>query len=605
MVRRTGRWADAPYDAVVLLSAVVVLGPALGVGLVLGYDMVWVPDLAVTREGWGLADGVPRAVPSDQVVALLDEVVPGALLQKLVLLGSLVAAGAGLHRLVRTAPAAARALAAVVAVWNPFVAERLAIGHWPLLVAYGVLPWLLLVGRRLRTSGHTGLRPVLPVLPVLLALGSLSAAAGLMTALAALVAVGVGGRLRRSAAWALVALVAAANAPWVVAGALAGGATRADAATARAAAEAFAAHGHDGVPTAVAVLGLGGVWNGEVAAPYDVVRALLWAGLVLGALGSLVPLLRAGSGRRRETAVLLALAGAGVAVAAQSWLFPQVGGALATYVPGGGVLRDATRLQALVVPGVVEGAAVAVAVGARRLRATAAPARAVLGVAVVLAPVALLPGLAWGRAGELAAVRLPAAYADLAAVVAADARAQGLARPTVLSLPYAAFRAPDLNDGRTVLDPVPRLLGDVGVLASDELVVDGRAVGSEGSRTGDVLAALGRPTAADRTAALAELGVDYVVRARGADVDAAVAATGPLDEVVVADAPALTVTRLVPGGAETAVEPVPTWDAAWLAVAWTVYASLPLLALGALSAQVRRASRPRPGSAARGPATRP
>ena len=74
--------------------AVLLLGPALGLGYVLSYDMVWVPDLALRPEFLGLGSGLPRAVPSDALVAVLDEVVPGMLLQKVVLLGSLVAAGA-------------------------------------------------------------------------------------------------------------------------------------------------------------------------------------------------------------------------------------------------------------------------------------------------------------------------------------------------------------------------------------------------------------------------------------------------------------------------------------------------------------------------------
>ena len=76
-------------------SAVLLLGPALGRGYVLSYDMVWVPDLALRPDVLGVGSGLPRAVPSDAVVAVLDEVVPGMLLQKLVLLGALVGAGSG------------------------------------------------------------------------------------------------------------------------------------------------------------------------------------------------------------------------------------------------------------------------------------------------------------------------------------------------------------------------------------------------------------------------------------------------------------------------------------------------------------------------------
>src|SRR3546814_16106233 len=61
------------------------LGPALGRGYVLSYDMVWVPDLALRTDFLGVDSALPRAVPSDAVVSVLDELVPGMLLQKLVL----------------------------------------------------------------------------------------------------------------------------------------------------------------------------------------------------------------------------------------------------------------------------------------------------------------------------------------------------------------------------------------------------------------------------------------------------------------------------------------------------------------------------------------
>src|SRR5687767_12271875 len=94
-----------------LLLAGLLLGPALAPGYVLSYDMVWVPDLALRNDLLGLGSALPRAVPSDAVVAVLDELVPGMLLQKLVLLGSLVAAGAGGAALVAGMPVPVRCVA--------------------------------------------------------------------------------------------------------------------------------------------------------------------------------------------------------------------------------------------------------------------------------------------------------------------------------------------------------------------------------------------------------------------------------------------------------------------------------------------------------------
>jgi DNA repair exonuclease SbcCD ATPase subunit len=53
-------------------------------------------------------------------------------------------AAAGAARLVPTRGLAARAAAAALYAWNPFVYERLVMGHWGLLVSYAALPWAAL-----------------------------------------------------------------------------------------------------------------------------------------------------------------------------------------------------------------------------------------------------------------------------------------------------------------------------------------------------------------------------------------------------------------------------------------------------------------------------
>ena len=100
-----------------------VLGPALGPGFLLTYDMVWVPDLALRSDFLGLGSALPRAVPSDAVVSVLDEVLPGMLLQKVVLLGALVLGGLGAARLAGRSTVA-RLVAVSVYVWSPYVVER-------------------------------------------------------------------------------------------------------------------------------------------------------------------------------------------------------------------------------------------------------------------------------------------------------------------------------------------------------------------------------------------------------------------------------------------------------------------------------------------------
>src|SRR3954452_3668955 len=184
---RRGVRRDAPGAIWAVVLAVVVLGPGLAPGYLLVRDMVWVPDLALRPDFLGLGSGLPRAVPSDALVAVLDQVVPGMLLQKVLLLAALAVGGVGVTRLLdregEPATLVVRLVAVTVYGWNAYLAERLLMGQWPVLVGYAVLPWVLVTARRWRTTDR------LPsALLVLVPLGCLSASAGLVTALAVLAA---------------------------------------------------------------------------------------------------------------------------------------------------------------------------------------------------------------------------------------------------------------------------------------------------------------------------------------------------------------------------------------------------------------------------------
>lgn len=587
------RLLDGGLDLLALLAAVLLLGPALAPGLVFSYDMVWVHDLAVTAAGWGWTEGVPRAVPSDQVVAILDEVVPGAALQKVVLLGALAGGGAGAHRLLRATAGPfgvpVRVLAAVLVVWNPFTIERLLLGHWPLLLAAAVLPWSLLAGRRLAGGG------ALPRWwPPLVALGSLSASAGLLTALGVVLLTGATGRVRRRTWVWIVATLLAANAPWVVAGALAGDTTLATPGAARTAAEVFAARGPDGIPTGVALLGLGGVWNAQtVPASLTGPRAWLWALLVLVLLAALVVRAARVPRERRESLLLLAGAGIAVGVPLLGQLLPGFVALVSAQVPGGGVLRDGSRLVALALPAVVVGLGAVPGLLARRRGGTGAAGRwavAAVGLAGALLPVALLPDALGGAGGALRAVDPPAAYGEARDLLD---EAGGGSGATVLSLPFSAYRAPAWNHGRPVLDPLPRALGGVPVVASDELVVGGRGVAGESPLTAQVLSALARPTPAERSAALCGLGITHVARARGADVDGAPERLAPaLGESSLLTSPDLEVGALTCADTVVARVGPSRGETVLLALAWSAFAGC--LAAG-LAPRRARGTPPRRG----------
>jgi len=503
-----------------LALAVLLLGPALGPGYLLTYDMVWVPDLALRSDFLGVGTALPRAVPSDAVVAVLDEVVPGMLLQKVVLLGTLVLGGLGAAQLAGRATLA-RVVAVSVYVWSPFVVERLWIGHWPLLLCWAVLPWLVREGVRLREDPRLG-----AALPFLVLAGSLSANAGLMSA-ATLLAVGA----TRRTAVRLVAVVVAANAPWAVAGLL-----HAGTAASATAGSVFGLGGEGSLPGPLAALTLGGIWNAEVVPSSRTLLilpvALTVVLVALAAVGARPLARRLG---RRTTAALVGLWLAGYGVAVLSWAAPGAVAWLASTVPGGGLLRDGARSLALCAP--LTAALVAAGVERCAGRCADRGLRVVVGVAGALVPLAFLPDAAWGISGALRPADYPAEWAEARAAL-------GAGQGDLLVLPFTSYRAPAWNHGHKVLDPLPRYLRP-NYVVDDRLFVDGRAVPGEDPRGPDVLAALAQPSAEERARALGAIGIGEVARDRtvastaayDAEIAGTVVSSSPGLEVVGIDAP--------------------------------------------------------------------
>jgi len=476
--------------------AVLMLGPALGAGFVLSYDMVWVPDLALTRDVLGLGSGLPRAVPSDAVIAVLDEVVPGLVLQKLVLVGALVLAGAGAAALVRDRSLAARLAVVSLTVWSAYVAERLWMGHWPMLLAYAAVPWLVLAGRR-RAAGEPGRVERSPVwlLPVLL-VGSLSASAGIVSA-AVVLATGL--RRGRSPV-RLLAMVAAVNAPWVVTGL-----THATEAASATGFEVFALRG-DALPAPLGALTLGGIWNTSVV-PASRESWLAWIALAL-----LVALVGAGLRRwwisDRQRTAILALWIAGPVIAVAGWAAPEALDAVAQDIPGLALLRDSSRLLPLCLPLLVMSVAAGVDALLERLRGTAP--RWAAAVVLALAPVAVLPDAAWGLAGGIGTADYPKSWQQ-----AGTALAEETAAGDVLVLPWSAYRAPAWNDHRPVLDPLPRMLPRASV-ANGDLVIGRTKIEGEDPRAAAAAEALAAPDPEARAAELSRLGIAYVITDRTA-----------------------------------------------------------------------------------------
>lgn len=487
-------------------------------GFVLAYDMVFTPRPALLPSSIGLGPALPRGVPAEAAVALATVVVPGQVLQKLLLFGLLVAAGLGTARLVPTGSTVIRVVAAVAYSWNAFVAERLFIGHWPLLLAYAALPWVVLAGLALRRGDRRApAKLVLAMLPAVL-----GPSGGLLAAGAAIAAAG----RRRLAVTVPVAIVL--NAPWWVPAVLHTGGARSD----PQGVAAFAARGESWAGPVLSVLGLGGIWNADVApatrdSPITPVVTLVLVGLTL--VG--VPLLARRLGARPARALLvLAAFGVLVAVAGAVPVLDEALRLAVAHVPGAGLLRDGQRFAAwwaLLV-------ALGFALGAESLAGRLADplGRRSLLAGAVLLPLVALPDLAWGGFGRLAPAHYPADWSTVAALIAGgdgNDDGNGDGNGAVLALPAMTYRQFGWNDRRTQLDPAPWLLPAT-TITDDSLVVGARVVDGSGVDDGvvddgvvesrvvegeDERGRRVRRAAEDGPAALTALGVEWVVVEHG------------------------------------------------------------------------------------------
>jgi len=478
-----------------LCLGLLALGPGLRRGFLLSYDMVFVP-----REPFGAAlPGLvpPRAVPSDLAIAAASRIVPADITQKLVLLAIFVLGCAGIAALLDREPLPARLAGGVCYAWNPYVGERLIIGQWALLLGYAGLPWALRAVVRPDDAPWrwTG-RLCLSLVPAMI--GGFAAMA--ITALVVVPAVFVpGGRppgdpppggnhsprppwgrnhpprppwgrnhpprppwgrnhpLRsvRRAGLALAALTAG-SLPWLIPS------LQHRVYVDPASVAAFAARADTPFGTVGSLLMLGGTWNAQtVPKAYGGAWSALWLVVVLVGLAGYLA-----SVRQRRWPGLGIAAAAGFLIAAIG--VSAAGRDLLTTVtgawPGAAVLRDGQQFVAPLALAEATGFGVAVAwtmnllpfraTGREQERPVSMDRTAVtLGVLALLAPVLLLPGLAWGAAGRLRPAWYPAGWLAAARMIDASP-----ARGDVLLLPWATYRTPSWNHGEVMFDPWSRLL---------------------------------------------------------------------------------------------------------------------------------------------------
>lgn len=551
-----------PWTWPVLLAMLITV-PLLAPGYVVGYDMVFVPDLTLRLDLFGVTTALPRAVPSDVLVAVLDEVAGGQVLNKLVLIAIPLVSGLGLTALWRHLDLGgplAGAAATTLYVWNPFVAERFHLGAWALLLGYAALPWLVRAALRLREG--KGL-PGFLLASAGCALTASGGITGLLVAALILLWPGEDRRLTRRALLGAALL----NAPWLVAGL----ARSAPATSDPAAVPAFAARNEGYGGTLPTLLTLGGVWNADVVPDSrgQLVPVILGFLLLVVAVVGVVIWWRQGDYLVRALvvaavlAVVVGMAGV-VAPGALAWAVREV--------PGAGLFRDGQRYLGPLV--LLESLAFGVALAAV-LRVV--PLRWVVGATAALVPIAALPSLAGGDG--LKAAQYPADWAEARRVLASDEGAGEF-----IPWPFESYRAPAWNARRPVLDPMPRYFSRASIVP-DELIVDGHRLPGEDPRATAIATALRESVRAgvDPTQSLQQQGVGWIV----VDRDAGGPSPRDMSPQLIEEfsGPTVTVFRI-------AGTPTPQGSRPWVVVlvlaAWTLAGAVLALAAAGAIAQLRR-----------------
>jgi hypothetical protein len=504
--RSSGRalqWSRIGYA---LALTLLVVAPLVRPGHLLIRDAVSTPRSYLSDRALGLGSA-PRATPQDFAVALASHCIDGGIVVKALLVIALWLAGWGAARLVAMvlpeSGISGQFVAITLAIWNPYVGERLLQGHWSLLLGYGCLPWVATTMLALRSAMESRRHGVSRLfgLAFWIALAGLTPTGLMLAAMVGLVcaAAPVG---RRGVPWPrwLCATITLGDAvvaalPWLTASVL--GFSSADRMWAQTPDVApFAARAEPGLGTLGSLAGLGGIWNGD-AVPGS--RATLFAVESAVVLLAVVAIGLPALARRRAAAPLVVLAAVSVLIPAALATGPGlvVLQAVVDTAPGLGVLRDGQKWVALAMPGYALAGAGAVLTLRRRLPP------AVTALACSAALVLSLPDLAWGVWGKVEPVHYPADWATVAAMINGNPGDPG----AVAVLPAGIMRRFTWSGPAPVLDPLARWVR-ADVLTTGDLTISGVNVPGEGSRARHIQSLL---LAGTDPGALSRAGVTWLV----------------------------------------------------------------------------------------------
>jgi hypothetical protein len=431
--------------------------PLLGRGFVLTYDMVFAPTQPLVPDSLGLGTSVSGSVPADAVMSLLTAILPGDIVQKVVLFLALMLGPWGAGRLLPTAALPIRIVAAVWYGWSAYVAERLFIGHWAYLVAYACLPWVAAAGLAMRRNEPKALAKLI----VACAPAAITPTGGILAAGMAMACAG------RQALVITAPVAVALNAPWWIPAVLQPALSSPDSIG------VFAARSETWAPPVMSVLSTGGIWNADVVPDSRAMPLLpIFTFFVL-----LVAFIGFRGFAEKWLRALVILGAAGVLIAVFGTL-PGGDAALRwaiAHIPGAGLLRDSQTYAAWWALALAIGFARGVQVASKYLTN-----RIALITIATLLPVMTLPDLAWAGLHRLETVRYPSDWTSVAQFLEQDRQTGAL-----VTLPLAAERHFPWNDNRTLLDPAPRFLPRT-TIVEETATPDGRPVTGKDARTQEV-----------------------------------------------------------------------------------------------------------------------